>query len=105
MDDLSVAVNSVYGGNDPGVSIGTEASEYPGLMKVRYDGATIDTEFGKVMFDADRLLKCLDMGYDNITHQPVSSSVPGYQNMIQRELYGDFTTGQSSERNGSSPKI
>jgi len=34
MDDLSVAVNSVYSSQDPGVSIGTEASPYPGWMKV-----------------------------------------------------------------------
>jgi hypothetical protein len=45
------------------------------------------------MFDADRLLKCLDIGYDNVTYQPVSSGVPGYENMIQRELYG---TGPAS---------
>ena len=104
MDDLSVAVNSVYSSQDPGVSIGTEASPYPGWMKVRYDGDTIDTAFGKVMFDADRLLKCLDMGFDNVTHQSVSSSVSGYQNMITRELYGDFTTGTYSERKWFKPK-
>ena len=85
LDDLSVAVSSVYGlhkaAQDPGVSIGTEPSGIPGQMKVRYDGETFNTKFGLVMFDSDRLLKCLTMGKDNITSQAVTSSVPGYQNM------------------------
>ena len=85
LDDLSVAVSSVYGlhkaAQDPGVSIGTEPSGIPGQMKVRYDGETFNTKFGLVMFDSDRLLKCLSLGKDNITSQAVTSSVPGYQNM------------------------
>lgn len=63
-DDLSIAVRSVYGyggqtPQDPGVSIGTEPSDIPGQMKVRYDGQTFNTKFGGIMFDSDRLLKIL----------------------------------------------
>ncbi|MFH1441303.1 MAG: RHS repeat-associated core domain-containing protein, partial [Candidatus Omnitrophota bacterium] len=71
LDDLAVAVRSVYGyggksPQDPGVSIGTEPSDVPCQMKVRYDGQTNNTAFGSVMFESDRLLKCLTMGKDNI---------------------------------------
>ncbi|MFH1440614.1 MAG: RHS repeat-associated core domain-containing protein, partial [Candidatus Omnitrophota bacterium] len=87
LDDLAVAVRSVYGyggksPQDPGVSIGTEPSDVPGQMKVRYDGQTNNTAFGSVMFESDRLLKCLTMGKDNITGAGVSSSVSGYKSML-----------------------
>ena len=92
LDDLSVAVSSVYGlrkaAQDPGVSIGTEASDVPGQMKVRYDGDTANTAFGITMFDSDRLLKTLSMGKDNITGAAVTSSVSGYKNMLDRYRAG-----------------
>ncbi len=88
LNDLAVAIRSVYGVDgtaaDPGVSIGTEASDVPGQMKVRYDGETLNTKFGDVMFESDRLLKCLVMGKDNITGAAFSSGVPGYENILER---------------------
>ena len=89
LDDLSVAVRSVYGYDgqapqDPGVSIGTESSPIPGQMKVRYDGQTYQTGFGYTMFESDRLLKNLTLGRDNITGQPVTSAVTGYSNLADR---------------------
>lgn len=89
LDDLAVAVRSIYGigisrPQDPGVSIGTDYSPFQGQMKVRYDGATANTSFGQIMFEADRVLKCLELGKDNITGQPVSASVPGYFSLINR---------------------
>jgi len=105
MDDLAVAIHSVYGGQDPGVSIGTEPSENPDEMKVRYDGKTVETYFGWVMFESDRVLKILSLGKDNITGQPVTSSVPGYKSMLQRELEsGECTPGESSNRMWFRPK-
>lgn len=89
LDDLSVAVRSVYGyggkaPQDPGVSIGTETSTISGQMKVRYDGQTYNTGFGYTMFESDRLLKTLIVGKDNITGAPVTSSVSGYVNLPDR---------------------
>ncbi len=89
LDDLAVAVRSVYSiglpcPQDPGVSIGTESSPFAGQMKVRYDGATANTSFGQIMFEADRLLKCLELGKDNISGQAVSANVPGYSSLINR---------------------
>ncbi len=93
LDDLSVAVDSEYGLNgvapaDPGVSIGTVASTVAGQMYVGYFGAVMSTEFGKVLFNSDRLLKSLSLGEDNITGQPVSVSVPGYIDMLNRYKAG-----------------
>lgn len=105
LDDLAVAVYSVFGGQDPGVSIGTEPSNIPGQLKVRYDGQTAETYFGGVMFESDRVLKILSLGQDNITGQPVTSSVPGYKSMLQRELEsGQCTPGESSNRMWFRPK-
>ena len=89
LDDLAVAVRSVYGyggqaPQDPGVSIGTEPSNIAGQMKVRYDGQTFDTEFGWTMFESDRVLKTLILGKDNLTGNPVSSGVPGYTSLPHR---------------------
>lgn len=84
LDDVAVAIRSVYGLGDvaaqnPGVSIGTEPSDIPDKVKVRYDGATANTAFGKTMFDADRLLKSLTLGRDNETLEPVTVNIPGYK--------------------------
>ncbi|MFA7060099.1 MAG: hypothetical protein WC156_04700, partial [Pedobacter sp.] len=89
LDDLSVAVRSVYGyggiaPQDPGVSIGTETSTIPGQMKVRYDGQTFNTGFGYTMFESDRLLKGYTLGKDNISGATVTSTVPGYVNLLDR---------------------
>jgi len=104
LDDLSVAVDSEYGLNgvapaDPGVSIGTQPSSVAGQMYVGYFGAVMNTGFGATLFQADRLLKTLIMGKDNITGAPVSASVPGYENMPNRYKaagYAGYTAAQSN---------
>ncbi len=103
LDDLAVAVYSVYGGQDPGVSI--DPPVVGGQFSVRYEGETRKTEFGWVMFESDRVLKILSLGRDNLTGQPVTSGVPGYQNMLNRYLAsGDCTPGESSTRFWFRPK-
>ena len=106
LDDLAVAINSVYEKQeDPGVSIGTEASDVPGYMKVRYDGATAETEFGEAMFESDRQLKILSLGKDNETGQSVSSGVSGYKNMLDRYREDQyFPQGEFSDRMWFKPK-
>ncbi len=94
LDDLAVAVYSVYGGEDPGVSIDPPIVD--GQLSVRYEGQTRETEFGWVMFEADRVMKSLALGKDNITGEPVTSNVPGYMSMLDRELAsGDCEPGAS----------
>jgi RHS repeat-associated protein len=100
-DDLNVAVRSLYGiggpPQDPGVSIDppplnekqnnkkSKKKEYGfDTMLVRYDGQTANTHFGQVMFEADRLLKCLSFGIDNITHESMNPKIKGYKSLPKR---------------------
>jgi len=52
------------------------------FMLIDFDPVSRGTEFGWIMFEADRLMKCLALGNDNIFGLPESSSVPGYRNMF-----------------------
>lgn len=86
-DHLAVAIRSLYGlGSNPprypGVSI--DSSKDSTIHTVRYDGATEGTHFGWVMFEADRLLKCLVAGIDNLTGKKMTPSVPGYISLVDR---------------------
>jgi len=90
MDDLAVAVRSIYGlgrkgPESPGVSMepGKGGDNNKGCMVVSYFGDTENTRFGWSMFEADRVLKILSMGIDNITGKKVESSVPGYHNLFE----------------------
>ena len=66
MDDFVVALRAIYRlRQDPAVSIGTEPSGVRRYKKVRYDGGTQGTSFGRTMFDADYLLKSLSIGRDS----------------------------------------
>lgn len=80
MDDFVVAVRSVYANQDPGVSIDPGPTDEE--MVVRYLGLTEGTEFGRVMFEADRLLKSLSMGQDNLTGEKITSEVSGYKSEL-----------------------
>ncbi|MGA9347231.1 MAG: CHAT domain-containing protein [Anaerolineae bacterium] len=79
-DDLRVALKSVSVGEDPGVSI--DPGSILGEMVVRYIGPTKGTHFGWIMFESDRRMKTLGLGYDSLTKAPVSGSVPGYQSHL-----------------------
>lgn len=52
-------------------------------MPVRYFGGTQNTRIGQVMFECDRLMKCLGMGRDNVTGQPLKSRVPQFATQAQ----------------------
>ncbi len=55
-------------------------------MNVRYLGGVENTHFGWVLFEADRVMKALSLGEDNITHEPVLCSAPGFFAMPQLSL-------------------
>jgi len=91
LDDLLVAFQSVYADDPPGVSI--DPGESTDQMAVRYIGPTSDTHFGQVMFEADRLMKTMGMGQDNVTGEPVVvTSVPGHKNLLELGLELDPPT-------------
>src|SRR6185369_164291 len=102
MNHVAVAVQSEYGGQDPGVSI--DPPILNNQMSVRYEGATRNTRFGDIMFEADRTLKILTLGKDNVTGQAVTSSVPGYKNLLQRRLAAGCNGMPTSTRMWFQPK-
>ncbi len=88
MDDLVVAIRSVYAGVDPGVTmIPIDPTMKNIKQRVQYFGPTRNTHFGKVMFEADYYLKSLAAGEDP-KGQPVKPNVPGFKSEIDlmREL-------------------
>lgn len=59
----------------------------PGKQHRRYGGRLEGTKLGWVLYEADRVMKCLSVGKDNLTGATYSSStvpVTGYKNMIER---------------------
>ncbi len=96
-DDFLVALQSVYGETPLAVSI--DPTGDPILQNVRYEGPTASTHFGWVMFEADRRMKTLSMGQDNLNNQSVSMNVPGYANLLDLELsLGGQTQGDVRRR-------
>lgn len=94
LDDFIVALKVVQAGESPGVSIeppGMEGPvqpiyfEAPKYQQVRYIPDWIKgTHFALQFFEADRMLKALGFGKDPLTHKKVTSSVSGYQTLLQR---------------------
>lgn len=95
-DDLQVALRAALSHDDPSVSI--DPGPTWGEMVVRFTGPVTNTHFGKVMFEADRLMKTLALGQDNITHAPVSAAVPGFRTHMDwiLELEPDASADASS---------
>lgn len=86
IDDLAAAFRSVFGdyNKEPGVTIDPDPQNPKAKqMIVRFFGGMENTHFGHVLFEADRQMKTLSLGKDNISQKPVSANVEGYYNMLQ----------------------
>lgn len=99
MDDLVVAVRSVFGMNqDPGITFhSTLQIMQHGLLDVQYFGATKGTEFGQILFDADYLLKQLTLGITP-SGQRLTSIHPGmvalgYKSFADRMIEANLFLG------------
>jgi len=69
----------------------------PNLQHRRYGGRVDGTRLGWVMYEADRVMKCLGVGKDNLTGEIYDSTtvpVPGYSNLVERSL-GTNTVGDA----------
>ncbi|MGB2865787.1 MAG: RHS repeat-associated core domain-containing protein, partial [Sedimentisphaerales bacterium] len=120
LDDFVVAARAILRGFDPVVSfdppevscIDDQGNERQ-CHTVRYGDYIWDesvgdfvlqdlssgTHFGWVMYEADRLSKCLALGKDNVTLEDITCSVPGYKSLVQRRREAVvFTEGESSIR-------
>ena len=119
-DDLAVAVRSVYGlgsksPQNPGVSIDWNPAndqyvrdgKFEKLlpMPVRYLGETEGTRFGYTMYEADRILKCLSMGIDNVSKKRMNPKVKGYSSLPHRSAVSkDFPRLEIFNRMWFQPK-
>jgi YD repeat-containing protein len=113
MDDLVVAIRSIYGGQEPSMSIEPcRPGVKDGCMKVLYNGrfqdpdhpergwlrydesghliqadppATWNTHFGHVLFESDRYLKTSTLGRNNLNPDELfQSGVPGFVSELDR---------------------
>ncbi|MBI4229190.1 MAG: hypothetical protein HY693_05640, partial [Deltaproteobacteria bacterium] len=72
-DAWSIAIRSAYSGDVPAVSIDPgDDKKIKKIMQVTYFGQTQGTKMGLVMFEADRMLKCISLGRDNVTDRELS---------------------------------
>ena len=85
LDDLAVAIRSVYGMNaDPGITFySTSESMAGGALDVTYFGATRNTEFGRILFEADFLLKQLTLGI-NPSGQKLTALQPELATLVKQ---------------------
>jgi RHS repeat-associated protein len=64
----------------------------PAVQQREFGGRVENTKVGWVMEEADRVMKCLSVGTDNLTGasysnattSPALNTIPGYSNMVQR---------------------
>jgi RHS repeat-associated protein len=94
---LAAAIRVVYSESkhEPGMTIDPHPQDPHGpIMNVIFFGSTENTRLGWVMFEADRVMKGYSVGNDNISKQPVVSSVPGYQSVGAMSLQnGNHNSG------------
>jgi YD repeat-containing protein len=124
LDDLAVAFRAATKLAMPVVSIEdpvvSNSPEWPGrtCFTVRYGPFSSDpdsqaktvvdvsskTDFGWIMYEADRQMKCLGLGIDNRTGTPISSSVGGYSNLLDLAFAYLNTASQVQTRFWFTPK-
>ncbi len=82
-DDCLIAAHAVFNTEYMGamVTIDPDPENLETRGIVRYGGDIEGTHVGEVLFESDRLLKCLGQGYDNHQDQPLTSQVDGYKPM------------------------
>jgi hypothetical protein len=81
--DFFYAALRAYRTSVPAISIDPRrATDPPNQAPVRYEGGVNGTLLGGVMFEADRAMKTLGLGQDNVSSVPVSSGAPGYRSLM-----------------------
>jgi RHS repeat-associated protein len=86
LEDLAAASRTVFGDYDtePGVTIDPDPKNPKAdQMIVRFFGGMENTYFGYQLFEADRMMKSLSLGKDNINGKPVKANIHGYYNLLE----------------------
>ncbi len=113
MDDLVTAIKSVYivQGN-PGVTFHTPdiaKAFQTGRWDVSYFGATQGTQFGKILFEADYVLKQLSLGIDasgaRLVNTHAGLNALGYKSYAQRLFENNITLNGLSIEFWFAPKV
>ena len=98
LEHLATAFASVFGGQtlDPGVTIDPDPDDpYADDMIVRFFGGVEETRFGYVLFEADRIMKALSLGRDNITGEAREVPIEGYHDLLELG-FSEFDGGSGS---------
>ena len=99
VDDFVTAVRAVFSSAEyPGVTIDPQPgfeSDASVPQLVHLFAGLEDTDMGWVLFEADRVMKTLAAEKDNVSEAPVTSSVPGYESMLQRWVDAKASSGSS----------
>ncbi|MDB4583884.1 hypothetical protein N9164_12085 [Draconibacterium sp.] len=99
LEDLATAYRTVYGDyvTEPGVTIDPDSQNpYSDSMNIVFFGGTEHTHFGHILLEADRQMKGLSLGEDNITHEKMNVNVNGYYNLLElgfSNLGGSYNKG------------
>lgn len=85
--DMVVAIfRCVYGMEAPFVSIDPGPDPKGPALEVRLPACLQDTFAGWALFEADRALKTYSLKRDNVTGQPIESSVRGHESIVDLSL-------------------
>lgn len=98
-DDWYVVFRAIAGTEAPGVSI--DPGPNPTQMQVRYFGNIQKTDLGTTFFEADRTLKILSTGFDNLTCSPWPdrpSNIPTEIDLIDDEIASGETASSAEGR-------
>ncbi|MGA1839949.1 MAG: hypothetical protein ACMUIU_04915 [bacterium] len=82
-DDCLVAAYSVLNTEYQGamVTIDPDPDNLETRGIVRFGGDIEGTHIGEILFESDRMLKCLGQGYENLEDKPLASNVAGFKPM------------------------
>ena len=103
---VSYGNGSLQLGNGPDYILVSAAVAIPARQQRQFGGRVENTEVGWIMEEADRTMKCLCLGSNNLTGAIYNSStvsVPGYKNLF--ELYGNTLPSGFFTRQWFTPEL
>ena len=86
--------NLILTNNSGGSFLVDSVNVVPDRQHRKYGGRVDGTRLGWVMYEADRVMKCLGVGVDNLTgarYDHSTVSVADYSNLMERTISGDET--------------